>query len=313
LNDNKWPSSKEFLEKVLPRAEDLLTSRSLFSGWLFPWLIVRHPFLTLGHRAGLLSKRLKTIWGIAQNFSDLEDSPKWLVNSTSYASGKNWRFSKEYVGDWRFGRNYSADFSIADGMAASAAVPTVIGALKLKLPDYGWYEINPATSKAKISISPPQKKVKLWDGGVYENLGIEAIYKPGRGLIDCNKIIISDAGAPLRPTWMKRGWSFSPRLFDITSDQIRSLRSRQIIPEFGKEIEGGWLQMGLSAHNFSVKTGMSFSDDVTKYQDDQIVSSVVDESTHLSMLTTDRFNEIKRHGREVATYTMFHYWGDGRL
>jgi len=44
------------------------------------------------------------------------------------------------MGDWQFGRHYSSDVAVADAMAASAAVPYVIGALKLELPKEGWWQ-----------------------------------------------------------------------------------------------------------------------------------------------------------------------------
>lgn len=48
-------------------------------------------------------------------------------------------------GDWRFGRHFNPDVPIANAIAASAAVPYVIGALKFNLPEHGWWKTDPAT------------------------------------------------------------------------------------------------------------------------------------------------------------------------
>jgi NTE family protein len=76
--------------------------------------------------------------------------------------------------------------------------------------------------------------VSLWDGGAYENLGLEPLYKMDRGMIDCDYIVVSDASGAVEIGRRNRicdllgGNLASPRLFDIASDQIRS-RSRRAI------------------------------------------------------------------------------------
>jgi hypothetical protein len=44
-------------------------------------------------------------------------------------NGKNWRFSKQEMGDWQFGKHYVPPFRLAEAVAASAVVPYAIGAL----------------------------------------------------------------------------------------------------------------------------------------------------------------------------------------
>ena len=69
---------------------------------------------------------------------DVPDRPVWTINATNVETGKNWRFSKREMGDWQFGRRCDPPARIAEAAAASAAVPYVIGALKLQLPEGGW-------------------------------------------------------------------------------------------------------------------------------------------------------------------------------
>src|SRR3546814_4967326 len=66
------------------------------------------------------------------------------------------------------------------------------------------------------------------------------IYKPGRGLIDCDELYVSDAsghvptiGTAQSRLGILRGNLASPRLFDIAADQIRGLRSRMFM-EIGR-------------------------------------------------------------------------------
>jgi NTE family protein len=139
----KWPSSSEFLQTVYPSIKDMLMSKDLFSfralgvsGFLFQNARI------LFRRAHVLAWLIRKHWHIGLRLSDLPESPVWHVNTTCLETGKNWRFTHDSMGDWQFGRHYSPDVAVADAMAASAAVPYVIGALHLPLPKDGWWVSN---------------------------------------------------------------------------------------------------------------------------------------------------------------------------
>ncbi len=114
------------------------------------------------------SKASRLPMGVQGSLKDLPDSPEWHINTTCYETGKNWRFSKRMMGDWPIGRHFSPDVPIANAIAASAAVPYAIGALRFGLP--GWLRTNPATKEPLQKGSPPMRRVQLWDGGAYENM-----------------------------------------------------------------------------------------------------------------------------------------------
>jgi NTE family protein len=104
--------------------------------------------------------------------------------------------------------------------------------------------------------------VRLWDGGAYDNMGLEALTKPGRGLRSCDFLICSDASGPLRPPGnsplaaLLRGRLSSPRLFDIAGDQIRALRSRTLIADIAAgTVDGVLLRMGNSVRAVDIKSG----------------------------------------------------------
>ncbi len=302
-NNYEWPSSADYLDRVLPNAKAIMTAKALLNPKKVPALFLRHPVLTLMKRANLVARQLQSEWGITGSVRGIAPAPKWFINTTSFESGKNWRFSQDHTGDWKFGRNFDADFDLAEALAASAAVPYLLGALHLKLPKEGWQKTDPATGQPLGQIVPMKRKVRLWDGGVYENLGIEPLYKPGRGTIDCERIIISDAGAPLRPTWEEGGETLigSPRLFDLASDQIRSLRARQIMEYFRNEGDGLWIPMGKCAEDFNSDMGADL--DVNEYLNRIDVAAVAGEGTHLNKVSVDLFDIIRRHGFEATRMT----------
>jgi NTE family protein len=168
----------------------------------------------------------------------LPERPRWLVNATAYETGRNWRFSRRHIGDWKFGHNYTQDVPICLALAASAAIPYLAGFVKLAVASEGWFEIDPGTEEPIHQKRPPRKAVRLWDGGVYENLGLEGVWKPS-GFADSSArfMIVSDASAYVdtelgratgilmaRPPFVR-----PPRLFEIVTEQTRALRSRMLM------------------------------------------------------------------------------------
>jgi NTE family protein len=171
----------------------------------------------LRERAVVLSELLESRWGVTGRVGDLPDAPIWVINATCIETGKNWRFRKREMGDWSFGKHYSPDVPLSVAVAASAAVPYAIGAMPLKLPAEGWWRTDPATNKAVDKKQPLWRTVHLWDGGAYENLGLESLYKPGR-----SRMLVADltvgkiSGALVR-------MGNSVRSLDMKADKTRPL------------------------------------------------------------------------------------------
>src|SRR3954453_11870214 len=234
----KWPTSDEYLRTIYPDLRRRITSGDLFSPKSIGWAgQAEFNVRLVRNRASVLAMMLERVWGVSGNLSALPDAPTWLINTTCIDTGKNWRFSKREMGDWTFGRHYAPEVPVSVAVAASAAVPYAIGAMPLALPATGWWETDPATGRQMRTTAPAKTRVRLWDGGAYDNMGLEALSKPGRGLRSCGFLICSDASGPLRPpgdspfSALLHGRLSSPRLFDIAGDQIRALRSRMLIAD----------------------------------------------------------------------------------
>lgn len=196
----RWPTSAEYRSKLFPAIRHLMTTTDLFGFTAVGGRgLLKFNLRLFCHRASVLAELLKTRWGVVGDLKNLPDQPIWWINTTCLETGKNWRFSKREMGDWQFGKHYNPLFSLAEAAAASAAVPYVIGALTLSLPKEGWYRTDPGTRKPLEKSKPPVRRARLWDGGAYENLGLEAMFKPQRALKGCDFLICSDASGPLPP------------------------------------------------------------------------------------------------------------------
>jgi NTE family protein len=304
----RWPTSIEYLRDVYPALRGLFTTTDLLSLRTIGWKgLFRFNLKIVHKRAAILADQLAERWHVNGHLHELPTTPIWWINSTCLETGKNWRFSKEEMGDWQFGRHYSPPFSLAEAVAASAAVPYAIGALAFNLPAHGWYQTDPATRQPLARRQPPASTVRLWDGGAYENLGLESLYKPGRPLIGCDFLICSDASGPpcssSRSTIrnLLRGRLSSPRLFDIASDQIRALRCRMLVRDIeSKTIRGALVRMGNSTRDIDIKSGRPTSRNYNQYQKDQDTTSALLYPTDLKALPDDLFDLIARHGFEIT-------------
>lgn len=165
----------------------------------------------------------KHLFGAA-TLQDLPDAPRFVINATNVQSGALWRFSKPYMGDYHVGRVFSPTVLLATAVAASSAFPPVLSPLRLKVDPAKFT----ADAKADLQRVPYTADIILSDGGVYDNLGLETVWKRYR------TVLVSDAGAKIAPEPKPHGdWARgSMRVFDLVDNQVRSLRKRQLIGSY---------------------------------------------------------------------------------
>ena len=303
-NGHRWPTSGEFLETVLPKVSECLTAATL--QWSYVWRVFARPWRLAHGRAWVLARQLETQWGIAGSLQDLPSLPRWIINATCYQTGKNWRFSQPRMGDYLSHYVLAPDIPIADAIAASAAVPGLIGPLVIRSERYHWHRYE---GGQLVPTSTPATRYELWDGGVYDNLGLEPLFKPSGGFRDgFDLLLVSDASAPLElnprtPNRILRPAHRVLRLVDIASDQVRGLRSRAVVAEFARDVATGvYFRIGTTAEKIYTAVGWAAAPGNHLAAGD--VSRAATFPTTLRRLTQPEFNRIHRHGFEVADGTL---------
>jgi NTE family protein len=154
----------------------------------------------------------------------LPDTPRFVINATNIQSGALWRFAKPYMRDWRVGEVRAPDVPLAFAVAASSAFPPVLSPAELRL-DPGKFTPN---SGQDLQRPPFTSRVILSDGGVYDNLGLETVWKSHR------TVLVSDGGGKLqaeeepKSDWARHAY----RVLNVIDNQVRSLRKRQLIDSY---------------------------------------------------------------------------------
>ncbi|MBL0687395.1 MAG: patatin-like phospholipase family protein [Sulfurospirillum sp.] len=251
LNNNKWPTDKEYLENILPKLKKYFTEMRLAKNAILRLFLPLH-WLNLFSRANIIAHSLKKDWNLTDKLSDLPDKPTWEINATTNETGKNWRFSKQKMGDYKFGYIMDPNYDISNAIASSTAFPGLIGRFKLNISSYqNWHYFDWDRKIFKKDEKPRMiKKLHLSDGGLYNNLGEEAlINKLGETLTkDINFLIVSDATKALKIEKSKstiNALGRTLRLIDIAMDQIKMLRVRALHNFFEKNPKNGlYIQLG---------------------------------------------------------------------
>ncbi|MGB7347716.1 MAG: patatin-like phospholipase family protein [Pirellulaceae bacterium] len=302
---NRWPSSTEYLHDIVPQIHSLLTTKHLQRMYAIKSLML--PWRLASGRAGVLGNELERQWKITGKLADLPIAPRWIINATCYQTGKNWRFQRDVMGDYQTKYVNNPDFRLSHALASSAAVPGLIGPLIVKSHNYQWSEYQ---DNEWQSISPKYKRLHLWDGGVYDNLGVESLFKPGTGLREgTDFLIVCDASRPLsnetrRSRWRPGYLAASMRLVDVATDQVRSLRARMLMDHFKQNPgSGAYLRLGLNTKRAYARGNVKGQPALT----DDEVRQVSGIETTLRRLTHSEFSLLFRHGFEVADATLSSY------
>jgi NTE family protein len=162
----------------------------------------------------------------------LPDTPTFVFNSTNLSTGVDLRFSKAYAGDHRIGLIRNPTFMLATAVAASSAFPPFLSPVELDVDPSVFEKVIGADLYDDVSF---RTHLKLTDGGVYDNLGLETVAKRYRTLL------VSDAGAPFDyggvqgSDWPRQAL----RVISILTHQAWSLRVRDLIGKFRMQLRDG--------------------------------------------------------------------------
>ena len=184
---------------------------SILAGVILPGTVA--DYVALAYR--------RFLFGSA-TLQDLPKKPEFVINATNVELATLWRFTRASMGDWRAGYIPHPTLSLSRAVAASSAFPPVLSPLVL--------DVEPSDfAPAKEPIDPVyQSGISLTDGGVYDNLGLERIWKA------YDNVLVSDAGGGVGfdPSPSAAWGRQAMRVIGIIHGQVGSLRKRQLIASY---------------------------------------------------------------------------------
>jgi NTE family protein len=259
----RWPTSKAFLTTVYPAVKQKVCGRSLILDSLSQ-LLRPSNWRYLLSRANLVGKALQEHWDMDFTLRELSPYPTWSINATTAENGKRFRFKGSTIGDYEGGYAEASDLSVSTAVAVSAAFPGGIGPLALPTADYDWKKRKwGELESAAKTVVPEFSTLHLYDGGVYDNLGLEPLFDAGNGKPKAqgSVVIALDAGAPLAQGFSAialNPWRLK-RVADIMADQARSLRVRTFVEYLKRTNAGAFIQMDSPLFNRATDPNADFA------------------------------------------------------
>ncbi len=131
------------------------------------------------------------------------------------------RISQDYVADYRIGQILNPALRLADVIAASSAFPPILSPMEI---DFGSQPMTPWPA-AQLGTNAYTKKAVLTDGGVYDNLGLETVWKRYRTVLASNAGRNVDAEERPSHSWPLQLW----RIVNVIMNQVDNARERQLL------------------------------------------------------------------------------------
>lgn len=153
------------------------------------------------------------------SLQDITDFPRFTFMATNLQTSSGWRFAKSYAADYRVGMIDRPALPLARVVAASSAFPPFLSPVRIDLSR----ETVRATQGADLHRDPFISTAVLSDGGVYDNLGLERVWKR------CRTILVSNAGRTIPEVGSPTGRWFGQTLRTLSLIQQQAEHSRRRI------------------------------------------------------------------------------------
>lgn len=210
--------------------EFVMPLQNLASTTIDSGAVLRGVFWTGSVSDKITAAYAKHLFGDAslQHLPDSEDGeesrPDFVITATSVQTGSLVRMSRRYLADYRVGVINQPKISLAQAVTASSAFPPVLSPTEIDVDPEDFEE----SSKGPLCHEPFNDTLVLTDGGVYDNLGLEPVFKKYK------TVFVSDGGGQMQAEGEPAGdWAqHSKRVLDIIDNQVRSLRKRQLIDAY---------------------------------------------------------------------------------
>ncbi|MGA1839343.1 MAG: patatin-like phospholipase family protein [bacterium] len=228
-----------------------------------------------------------------------EGIPQFLFYGTNLQTGSSVRMIQNMLYDWKIGAIKIDDWELATIVGISSAFPPFLSPVILKLNPENWI-------KGKFSVCFEDKRYReklfLTDGGVYDNMGMESLWKKFNNELvedshdfnaflhdDFNIVLISDAGDPLkfqqRPH--KNWFSLLLRTLYIITDQARAVRKRWLIDKFQrKELSGTYWRIKTEIYNYRLRDEDKDEDAGPLVKDKEVNDKVINELSEIGTRLT---------------------------
>jgi NTE family protein len=256
-----WPAGidREFESRVAVPFR-AFTSRNLRTGPILkrtlPWNWFRSS-TGVEALAAAYAERLTKL-----TLPDLPPRPNFILNATDMAFGVNWEFQRARMGDYQVGYMIPAPaWPLARAVAASSCFPPIFNPLPIHL--------EPGQLRGGRARGPKRdaalSDLRLTDGGNYDNLGLEPVWK------SANVVLVSDGGGTFDAASDRNLIWRLTRYNEILGNQVGAVRKRWLIAGFVTgTLEGTYWGIGSPTSHYGAEAPRGYSEPLV----DDVISEV---------------------------------------
>jgi NTE family protein len=270
-----WDFQARFTERLRS-----LTRKNIRTLWVF-----RVPAEGWGAAVKSLERRYSKVLGEDRPLAVLPEKPRFVFSATDMSFGVNWVCERKRIGDYQAG--YAApppsEWTLSRAVAASSCFPPVFTPMPI--------ELSPADLKGGEAAERPGReelvnRLRLSDGGVYDNMGLEPVWK------DHATLLVSDGGATFDsvpdPGFFRR----LGRYLAVQGNQVGAVRKRWLIANFeDRELSGTYWGIGSCRASYGLEGGYS------EAFVDEVISEI---RTDLDYFTPTERGVLENHGYDLA-------------
>jgi NTE family protein len=260
--------------------------------WLFPW----NWGLPGVQAKTLMNSYKKHITGMI--LPQLPEKPRFIFCATDITFGVNWIFQRDKVGDWQAGYISPApQWPVAFAVTTSSCFPPIFDPMRLPPSNQ---ELSGGNFRTEPGVPERDRLIaglRLSDGGVYDNLGTEPVWK------DHQVILVSDAGAPFLYKNSTTSLGRVKRSFSVINKQSGAIRKRWLIANFKEEVmDGTYWGIGSGAERYD-PDAVGYSKQLVR----EVVSRV---RTDLNAFSKAEVAVLENHGYLLADAAIQRHMSD---
>jgi|CXWL01.1.fsa_nt_gi NTE family protein len=220
-----------------------LTARDIRTGamakkFLLPWNWFRGAYAV-----NAMIDKFEAAFGKA-TLNLLPERPRFIICATDMAFGASFIFERDRVGSYLAGYAPPEGFTLAQAVAASACFPPLFGPLRIeRAPER--FKGGRAPGLSADERRKILEDLRVTDGGVYDNMGLEPVWKSHR------VVLVSDAGG-LMDAEADNSWTWRIKRYQsIQECQARGVRKRFLISGFTQgTIKGAYIGVSSSTARY---------------------------------------------------------------
>ncbi|CAH6855533.1 Patatin-like phospholipase family protein [Vibrio chagasii] len=171
-----------------------------------------------------------------KDIPDCEMSPEFIFYGTNLDTGVSVRIGKHFLRDYNIGIAKNHDITLAQAVSITSGFPPFLSPVCLDGASWEWSDGEYQKLSTEL-IEKLRKHLTLCDGGLYDNMGLEMLWKHGKNK-QYDTVFSCDAGAPFSVPWDSLWRSFYnwagkfARMSDIMINQQRALRKRMLVRNY---------------------------------------------------------------------------------